>query len=206
MIRTKKELEFYIMADRMMNRGYFKPSLVQRIKNLLVPDYTMRYLVAMRKCSYYSQWGGVRHCVSRIYNQYKYRRLGVKLGFSIGYECFGYGLVIPHYGTIVVGGPNRVGNYAVLHTSTCITARPKTIGNGLYLSTGAKITTGENLGDGVTIAANSVVTKGCQDGFALLAGMPAEMKNDRTVWYEYESGLYNKRVEQIELIKNKMGI
>ena len=58
MIRTKKELEFYIMADRMMNRGYFKPSFMQKIKNILLPDYIMRYLVAMRKLSYYSQQGG----------------------------------------------------------------------------------------------------------------------------------------------------
>lgn len=46
--------------------------------------------------------------------------------------------MIPHYGTIVVGGTNIIGNFAVLHTSTYITANHKIIGNGLYLSTGAK--------------------------------------------------------------------
>lgn len=58
MIRTKKELKFYIMADRMMNRGYFKPSFVQRLKNILLPDYTMQYLETMRKLSYYARGGG----------------------------------------------------------------------------------------------------------------------------------------------------
>ncbi len=52
--------------------------------------------------------------------------LGMKLGYSIGYKCFSYGLVLPHYGTIVVGNSNRIGKYAVLHTSTCITAGKKT--------------------------------------------------------------------------------
>lgn len=62
------------------------------------------------------------------------------MGITIVYNVFGYGLVIPHYGTIVVGESNNIGNYAVLHTSTCISSNGKIIGNGLYLSTGAKIT------------------------------------------------------------------
>ena len=51
---------------------------------------------------------------------------------------FGYGLVIPHYGTIVVNGGVRAGNYCVLHTSTCIGGSDKVIGGGLYLAAGAK--------------------------------------------------------------------
>lgn len=193
------------MADRMMNRGYFKPSIVQRIKDLLMPDYTMRYLIAMRKYSYYSQCRlGVRHCLSRVHNGLRFRFLGVKLGYSIGHNCFGYGLVLPHYGTIVVGGSNRIGNYAVLHTSTCITDRKRTIGDGLYLSTGAKITTREDIGKGVTVAANSVVTKGCQNGYALLAGMPALEKNKRKIWYEHENGSYLDRVNEIERLKQRL--
>lgn len=58
MIKSKKELEFYIMADYMMNRGYFKPSLKQRIKNFLFPDYIMQYIISMRKVAYYQQNGG----------------------------------------------------------------------------------------------------------------------------------------------------
>lgn len=54
-----------------------------------------------------------------------------------------YGLVIPHHDTIVVGNTNRIGPYAVLHTSTCITGTGRKIGKGLSLSIGAKITVGE---------------------------------------------------------------
>ena len=56
--------------------------------------------------------------MQRYYYKYRFRKLGMKLGFTISENVFGYGLVIPHYGTIVVGSGNRVGNYAVLHTST----------------------------------------------------------------------------------------
>ena len=58
MIRTPKELQFYIMADCMMNRGYFKVPLKTRIVNLLCPDDIMSFLSLMRKCSYYGRRGG----------------------------------------------------------------------------------------------------------------------------------------------------
>ena len=150
--------------------------------------------------------GGVKYCIPRVCSQIKYNRLGLKLGFSIGIDSFGYGLVIPHHGTIVVGGSNKIGNYAVLHTSTCITAIARTIGDGLYLSTGAKITTKDDIGNGVTIAANSVVTKGCPDGYALLAGIPAEKKSDRKIWYEQENKDHLKRLMAIEKLKKTYNI
>ena len=57
-IRSKKELRFFIMADRMMNRGSFRPSVKDFIKDVIKPDYLMRFLVIMRKVSYYSQKKG----------------------------------------------------------------------------------------------------------------------------------------------------
>ena len=59
MIQSKKMLKFYIMADCMMNRGYFKPTFMQRMKNILNPDYIIQYLECMRKVAYYSHRGGI---------------------------------------------------------------------------------------------------------------------------------------------------
>ncbi len=58
MIKSKRELSFYIMADTMMNRGYFKPSLTERIKRFFIKDDILTFLKLMRKCQYYSQLGG----------------------------------------------------------------------------------------------------------------------------------------------------
>ena len=44
MIETKKELDFYLKTDLMMNRGAFKKSLKVRLKDIIVPDYIMEYL------------------------------------------------------------------------------------------------------------------------------------------------------------------
>lgn len=54
MIQSKKHLRFYLQADMMMNRGYFKVPFRIWLQELLSPDYTMKFLKAMRKVQYYS--------------------------------------------------------------------------------------------------------------------------------------------------------
>ena len=204
MITSRKQLRFYLQADMMMNRGYFKEPLKKKLLHLMAPDYIMEFLKAMRKVQYYSQlpkWG-----ILLIINKTRFFRLSRKLGFSIGYDACDYGLVIPHYGTIVVGNTNRIGPYATLHTSTCITDTGRRIGKGLLLFTGAKITGGEVLGDHIVVAANSVVTKSFPEGNALLVGMPAVKKADRLDYYSSLKGESKRRVDAIENLKIKMGI
>lgn len=203
-IKGKIELNFFIQADYMMNRGKFKRSFKDRLVEILFPDNIARLLKFMRKFQYYSYLQkGIG--VKRFYYGIRFHKLSRKLGFSIGKSVFDYGLVIPHYGTIVVGGNNRIGKYAVLHTSTCIADNEIKIGDGLYLSTGAKITSKTDIGNNVMVAANSVVSKGVKDGDVLLAGMPAKIKAERTPWYE-SSEKYKQRVQAVEKLKIQMGI
>ena len=207
MITSRNHLHFYLQADMMMNRGYFKEPLKMKLLHLVAPDYIMEFLKVMRKVQYYSEckfsgWGGIL----LIINELLFFRLSRKLGFSIGYNACDYGLVIPHYGTIVVGNTNRIGPYAILHTSTCITDTGRKIGKGLLLSTGAKITGGDILGDHIVVAANSVVTKSFPEGNALLVGMPAIKKTDLFDWNSSLKGEMKRRVEAIENLKVKMKI
>ena len=204
-ISDKNTLRFCILADRMMNRGYFKFPFKRRIINIFNPDYIMLFLETMRKVQYYKNrkiGGGIL----LHFNKLKFFKLSRKLGFSIGYNVFDYGLVIPHYGTIVVGNSNRIGPYAVLHTSTCITDSGRRIGKGLSLSTGAKITGGKELGDNVVVAANSVVTKSFLDGNVLLVGMPAIVKSTISDWYSSLDSETKRRVDAIENLKIEMGL
>jgi hypothetical protein len=60
MINSKLELQFYICADSMMNRGYFEKSLLMKVVSLIRPDWIMEYLTALRKVEYYSNRGGGR--------------------------------------------------------------------------------------------------------------------------------------------------
>lgn len=144
--------------------------------------------------------GGVKYA----YYYALYNRISKKLGFSIGYNVFGYGLVIPHYGTIVVGGNNRCGNYCVLHTSTCITGNGKVIGDALYLSTGAKVTSKVVLGDNVSVGANSVVNKSVIDGNVMIAGAPAKVIKSTVAWYIRDGESFSSKVNAIENLRQKM--
>lgn len=196
MIESKQELNYYIQADRMMNRGCFKYSLSHAIKNLFMPDYIMKYLEALRKAEYFSNRG-----ILQYWYKYRLDRLGYKTGFSIAPNVFGYGLVIPHHGTIVVGGGNHIGNFAVLHTGICITAGEKKIGEGFYCSTGARILNSIELGDNVTVGANAVVYKGGFDN-CLLTGILAGYKCDYKPWYSSEE--WTRRVNACKELMRKL--
>lgn len=200
-IRSKKELEFYLMADRMMNRGNFRKS----IRDIFVPDSVMRFLVSMRKYSYYRNNKSLFSFFLSFFHGCRFRSYSQKLGFSINCDSLGYGVTIPHYGTIVVGS-NDIGNYAVLHTSTCISGNGKVIGDGLYLGTGAKITTKIVLGDNVSIGANSVVNKSFPEGNCLLVGTPAVVKKSEKAWWIRDGQYYSELVAKCEELKTKMGI
>lgn len=206
MISTKKELEFYIMADYMINRGYFSPSISAKIRNFIMPDYIMDYLKAMRKACYYSH--NNHNIVSRIralYWGYIQRKLGLKLGFSISKDAFGYALLIPHYGTIVVGSGTRLGNYCVLHTSICITHGNTQTGDALYLSTGSKVVGNVVLGNNVSIAANSLVNKTFAIDNIMLAGSPSVVKKETyQSWIERDGDLFKDRFRKIENLKRQM--
>ena len=121
------------------------------------------------------------------------------MGFSIGYNVFGYGLVIPHYGTIVVGGTNQIGNYAVLHTSICISDNGKEIGDGFYCATGVKITSKLTLGDNVSVGANSLVNKSYKENNVLIGGAPARVIKTEAPWYVRDN--FEQKVNDIEKLK-----
>ncbi len=213
MIKTKKELKLFIMADMMMNRGKFEWSLADRIKHIFLPDYLMAYLKSLRYCQYIADSKGLTplkrcsfvhnfSCPSYLFHQIRFRKLGLKLGYSIGCQSLGYGVVIPHYGTIVVGGSNRLGNYAVLHTSTCISNNAKVIGDALYLATGAKITSKVTIGENVSIGANSVVNKSF-DSNIMIAGTPAKYIKEAKTWYIRDGKEFIEKVNKIEKIKDR---
>lgn len=189
MISSRKELILYIKADNMMNRGGFKRTLRQKMRELIFPDYIMSYLRCLRKDEYYR--GSNNNGFCKKINTIRLYRLGVKCGFSIAPGVCGYGLTIPHYGTIVVGGGNTIGNYAVLHTSVRITAGKKRIGNALYLSTGAKIVHDVQLGDDISVGANSLVNKTQVEGKCLLGGVPAVRIKDSIPWYIRDGDEYS---------------
>lgn len=201
MIKSKKELKFYMAADMMMNKGTFNRSFKNHIRDFLYSDYTIIFLRLMRKVDYYSNAPSLWGRVLKVWYSILYKRISLKMGFYIGPHCFGYGLVIPHPGTIVVGESNRIGNYAVLNTSTCISGNGKVIGDALYLAAGAMITSKVVLGDNISVGANSVVNKDFKEDNVMIAGAPAKIIKRTEPWYIRDGEIFHNRVKAIENMK-----
>ena len=153
-----------------------------------------------------AMWGGANPLY--LYHVIRYHKLGQRLGFTIGKDTLGYGAVIPHHGTIVIGPSNRIGNFAVIHTSVCITDHASKMGDGFYCSTGAKIVSKIELGDNVTIGANSVVTKTEGENIhdVIMVGIPAKFLKDTKVWYERDGIEYRRRYERVQTLKDSLGL
>ena len=158
------------------------------------------YLQAMRKYAFYLNTTKSRLSPRSIIKYYwgkKFRHLGLRLGFSIGPNSLGYGVIIPHYGTIVIHGDARIGNFAVIHTCTCVAGGNKRIGDYFYLSTGSQLVGNLSIGDGVTVAAHSLVNRSAE-ARVLLAGVPAIVKRrDYPLWFERDGSVFLKRVELV---------
>lgn len=177
MIKTKKDLNNYIKADFIMNRGCY--TFIKRILTFLSGDLIIKYLKQLRKTEYAIN----TKSPFAAFQKFKLRKLSYKTGFSISPNVLGYGVVIPHHGTIVVGGGNTIGNYCVLHTSTCITSGHKIIGDGFYLSSGAKVTKDIFVPNNVSVGANSLLNHSVDKPNSLYAGMPAKFIKSMDAWY-----------------------
>lgn len=212
-ITTIKQLRFFVHADRMINRGYFSRPQKVRIKSLFIKDNIIDYLYYMRCYSYglhgcdfkmrFYLLGGVIQALVRFYYGYKFHKLGLKLGFSIGPDVFDYGLCLTHYGTMVVGTNNVIGKYALIQPSTCIEGQGDIIGDNFYLSTGARVVKKITIADNVIIGANAVLNKSIFTPNVMVAGVPATVKGAWKPWWlgtEVE-----ERVKRVEQIKNVYG-
>ncbi|OBY11662.1 serine O-acetyltransferase [Clostridium paraputrificum] len=195
-INTRKQLSIYLNADMIMNRGV-KLSFSEYIKSLIKRDYIMMYLRALRKTEYYKDKSNFLY----IWNHIWFSKHGRTLGISIEPGVFKQGLVIPHNGTIVIGGGNTIGAYCVLHTGVCITNGNKMIGEGLYCSTGSKIINDVKIGDNVSIGANAVVLESVEDD-TLVVGIPAKPVKKAVPWYIRDGKEFERRYKLCEDLEN----
>lgn len=165
MIKSKNDYIEYVKADSLVNHFNWKSRLINPIS---------RYLLYLRKAEYYTNCNKI----GAAWFRYKLRLYGIKLGITIGLNCFGKGLYIPHYGCIVVNGSAHFGDWCVIQCGTNVSE--KVVGkNHIYIGAGAKIMTGVCIADDVIIGANAVVLKNIESANTVWAGVPAKMVSDK---------------------------
>lgn len=174
MINSKSELKSYLEQDTASNN--FSRTLFSYLTNDI-----WKFLRALRYYEYVQNtkksWA---FCLVRFIAKVRFRIISKKLGFSIPINVCGPGLMLPHYGNIVINGRSKIGKNCRIHVGVNIGASHDTfskapvIGDNCYIAPGAKIFGGVKIGDFTQIGANAVVNKSFPEGYCVLVGVPAK--------------------------------
>jgi len=173
MINSHNDYKSYLEADRVaLGVGRKHPRFlgddIWKFQRLL------RRLEYLKNCK-----RSVLGKVCFLFSYYCWRKLGIKLGFSIPLNVFGPGLAIAHQGTIVVNETAKVGANCRIHvcvnigTGAGLTDAAPVIGNNVYIGPGVKMFGKIVIADGIAIGANAVVNKSFLEPGITIAGVPA---------------------------------
>lgn len=179
MIQSKQDYEYYIERDR-DNNVHESNSLVSKIKQTLFPSYEWQFIKALRWLEYCEnvkkkQMGGG---ILWLLAKYKFRKISVKLGYSIPINVFGPGLSLPHRGNIIINPHTRIGENCRIHVGVNIGAyreKAPRIGRNVYIGPGAIIFGDIKIADNCHIGANATVNKSVLEPNCSIGGTPAKV-------------------------------
>jgi serine O-acetyltransferase len=181
MIRSKDDYIWYLEADRIaLSRP--KPTILSNIIAIFNPDYIWSFQRLLRRLEYLKNVkpSGAIGKVVYFFLRLRFKKMSLKLGFSIPENVFGPGLAIVHYGTIVVNKNTRVGANCRIHVDTNIgasggTDRAPCIGDNVYIAPGVKIFGDIKIPNNTAFGANAVVNRTFKEEGTLIAGVPAKV-------------------------------
>lgn len=180
MITDKTSYHNYLNADKSALK-IIDSGLITSILQAISPNPIWKFQKNLRKLEYY------HNCKNRglfkilyLYQRYKFKKISIKMGFSIPMNVFGPGLAIVHYGTIVVNSNARIGKNCRIHACTNIGAsggskKAPIIGDNVYIAPGAKIYGDITIANNTAISANAVVNKSILQEGMMVAGVPAKV-------------------------------
>lgn len=187
MIKSKKDLKFYIAEDKKACLKHCAGrTFLEKVYNYFFPTdniMAFRYLKSLRLLEYSinckkgkSKIGNLFFLYYKCMNRY----YGVKYGINISPNTVGYGFYIPH----VVGGgiilnASSIGNYCSANAGVVVgvnhtqDSKP-VIGNHVDMNIGCKIVGRITIGDNVTVGPNTVIYKDVSSDCVVL-GVPAQI-------------------------------
>jgi serine O-acetyltransferase len=190
MIKSIDEYKHYLLQDKLA-LSIKDEGVVYFVKEFFFPNQIWKFMKLMRKYEYLvntkqNLFGKIRLIIVKIL----YRKISLKLGFSIPINVCGEGLSIPHYGTIVINPATRIGKNCRLHVGVNIGASAGSsfapnIGDNVYIGPGVILFGEITIANNITIGANATVNKSFEEESVVLAGSPAKIvKNKFPNWWE----------------------
>lgn len=179
MIQSKQEYICYLKQDEIVNS--INSSYV---KDILFPKLEWKFIKALRWLEYCENNNKtIFHRIRWFIAKYRFRKISIKLGYSIPINVFGPGLSLPHRGNIIINPQTRIGESCRIHVGVNIGAHkdkaPK-IGNNVYIGPGAIIFGDIEIADNITIGANATVNKSFTTPNVTIAGTPARIIKENT--------------------------
>lgn len=183
-IKSKQDLNSFTKADQKV-MGVSKVTVKIELNSLFVPQI-WKYEILLRKLEYHINSNN--KIMSKII-EIRFKRLGMKLGFTVEPNVFGPGLCLCHVGTIVINGNSKIGANARIHAgvnignysrfdSDWVPNNAPIIGDNVYIGPGAKLFGKIKIGSNVAIGANAVVNKDVPDNVTI-GGVPAKVINNK---------------------------
>lgn len=145
--------------------------------------YIYRYKHELRYVEYYKNVEkrgllGVIRKLLFVVHWYMYKHLSWKLHCTIYPNTIGPGFHLFHIGGFIHIGPeNIIGQNCTILPGVLLASskqQRRVIGDNCYFGVGCKVIPAVNIGNNVTIGANTVVTKDIPDD-AVVAGVPAKI-------------------------------
>ncbi|MCB0399873.1 MAG: serine acetyltransferase [Winogradskyella sp.] len=183
MIKSKADYRYYLERDRIA-LNVKSNTLKGKVIGIISPNPIYTFQKRMRKLEFYT------NCKNKglnkiyvAYLKYKFKKISIKLGFSIPINVFGPGLSIVHYGTIVINKATKVGANCRMHACVNIGAsggnpQAPQLGDNIYIAPGAKIYGDITIASNTAIGANAVVNKSFEKENTVIAGIPAKVIGD----------------------------
>lgn len=169
MITNKNDLTYYLECDKVALR------ISDSVHHPRPFDSIWKYQRLLRYTEYYKNSPSGLHKVLYQFYRFRWKKLGQKLGFTIGLNVFGPGLSIAHYGTIVVNENARVGENCRIHEGVTIgstngSSNAAKIGDNCFIGSGAKIIGDISIGNDVAIGAGAVVVHDVNENNVAVGG------------------------------------
>ena len=143
--------------------------------------YIRRYLKFLRKEEKYLF--DKPCCLLAYWYKARKNRLGARLGFIISAGCFGEGLRLEHFGSVIVNPKSRIGKNCTIHGNCCIGSKggypddSPVIGDHVDIGQNAQILGGIRIADNVRIGAGAVVVKDVLTPGVTVVGVPGKIIN-----------------------------
>ena len=176
MINSKKELKEFLKYEQQL---YGKKKINTWIPRFSEQGLIWKYIILLRKCEYLKN---KKRKIAYSLSYYRFRSLGLKLGFNIPLNIVDKGLLIYHSGNLVINAKRIGRNFSVAGTAFLVakgqTNESPIIGDNVSIGMNVTIIGGVTVASMIAIGAGSVVTKSFLKENITIAGNPAKIIND----------------------------